>query len=211
MGVRQLQKERTRQAFMQAALDMVADDRSFTSISLREITAKVGVVPTAFYRHFADLDCLGVAIVSEVLPALRQELKLRRQKIRDSVSLVETSVNTYFDYVLARRKEFLFCGREITGGSRKIRSALRLEIFAFSRELAADISHIPPVRGLDDDDIFAIADLMVRAILTTAQDLAGISQYPEAVETLRLRTIKQIKMVVIGAEHWPRRAVPARS
>ncbi|MCC1497765.1 hypothetical protein [Alcanivorax sp. 1008] len=201
MGVRQLQKERTRQAFMQAALDMVADDRSFTSISLREISAKVGVVPTAFYRHFPDLDSLGVAIVSTVLPALRQELKQRRQKIRDSATLVEDSVNTYFDYVLAHRKEFVFCGREITGGSKTIRTALRLEVFTFSRELADDIAGIKQTQGLSDDDIFAMADLMVRAILTTAQDLAGISQYPEAVETLRKRTIKQIQMVVIGGEH----------
>ncbi|PKM21344.1 MAG: hypothetical protein CVV10_09865 [Gammaproteobacteria bacterium HGW-Gammaproteobacteria-14] len=116
--------------------------------------------------------------------------------------MVESSVNIYFDYVLARRKEFLFCGREITGGSKAIRSALRLEVFAFSRELADDIAHIPKLKNLDDEDTFAMADLIVRAILTTAQDLVGISQYPEAVETLKLRTTKQMKMVLLGATHW---------
>ncbi|PKM21692.1 MAG: TetR family transcriptional regulator, partial [Gammaproteobacteria bacterium HGW-Gammaproteobacteria-14] len=78
MGFRQQQKEKTRQCFMQTALDMVAEGRSFTSISLRELSARVGLVPTAFYRHFDDLDGLGVAIVSTVLPALRTELKAGR-------------------------------------------------------------------------------------------------------------------------------------
>jgi len=202
MGVRQQQKEKTRQHFMQTALDMVAEGRSFTSISLRELSARVGLVPTAFYRHFDDLDALGVAIVSAVLPALRAELKAGRRQVRDPATLVESSVNIYFDYVLARRSEFLFCGREITGGSRAIRDALRLEVFAFSRELADDISHIATLKNLSDEDIFAMADLIVRAILTTAQDLVGISQYPEAVEILKLRTTKQMKMVLLGATHW---------
>lgn len=202
MKFRQLQKERTRQSFMQASLDMVAEGRSFTSISLRELTARVGVVPTAFYRHFQDLDELGVAIVTAVLPELRVALKEQRRKIVDPATVMEASVNSYFDYVLRHRKEFLFCGREITGGSKPVSAALRLEVLAFSRELADDILRMPDLKNLSDADAFAMADLVVRAILTLAQDLVGISHMPEAIETLRARTIIQMKIIALGAKCW---------
>jgi AcrR family transcriptional regulator len=44
----------------------MSDGRSFVSISLREVTREAGVVPTAFYRHFKDMDELGLALVDEV-------------------------------------------------------------------------------------------------------------------------------------------------
>ncbi|WP_351079748.1 TetR family transcriptional regulator, partial [Shewanella sp. CAL98-MNA-CIBAN-0140] len=41
--------------------------QSFSSISLRQVTREVGVVPTAFYRHFDDMESLGQALVVEEL------------------------------------------------------------------------------------------------------------------------------------------------
>ncbi len=59
-GVRQAQKQRTRQALLDAALGLL-EEQSLSSLGLREVTRVVGVAPTAFYRHFRDLGELGVA------------------------------------------------------------------------------------------------------------------------------------------------------
>jgi len=62
-GTRIEQKERTRQRICEAALSLIGQGRSFTSLSLREITREAGIVPAAFYRHFSDMDQLGLALV----------------------------------------------------------------------------------------------------------------------------------------------------
>ena len=48
---RQEQKERTREAILNAALDL-SRDHGFAQISLRQVAREAGIVPTAFYRHF---------------------------------------------------------------------------------------------------------------------------------------------------------------
>ena len=56
MSSREQKKLQTRHAFFNAVLDLCMTGQSFSSISLRQVTREVGVVPTAFYRHFDDMD-----------------------------------------------------------------------------------------------------------------------------------------------------------
>jgi AcrR family transcriptional regulator len=49
---------------------------------LREITRKVGVVPNAAYRHFADLDALRAAIRDEAVTILADRMGARMRNIR---------------------------------------------------------------------------------------------------------------------------------
>ena len=58
MSIREERKQQSRQALLNAALQLSTSGRSFARISLREVTRQVGLVPTAFYRHFNDLDFL---------------------------------------------------------------------------------------------------------------------------------------------------------
>ena len=53
--------------FFNAVLDLCMTGQSFSSISLRQVTREVGVVPTAFYRHFDDMESLGRALAIEEL------------------------------------------------------------------------------------------------------------------------------------------------
>ncbi|MGB7364538.1 MAG: TetR family transcriptional regulator, partial [Rhodococcus sp. (in: high G+C Gram-positive bacteria)] len=77
-------KERTRQALLTGTLDAIAD-RSFSSVSLREVTRAAGIVPTAFYRHFASMEDLGVAVVEDSMRVLRKILKdVRRHPSADN-------------------------------------------------------------------------------------------------------------------------------
>jgi AcrR family transcriptional regulator len=59
-------KQQSRQALLDAALQLSTAGRSFSSISLREVAREVGLVPTAFYRHFQDMDALGQELVDQV-------------------------------------------------------------------------------------------------------------------------------------------------
>nr|MCU0600165.1 TetR family transcriptional regulator [Desulfobacterales bacterium] len=55
------QKEKTSQALIQSALELCAEE-GYASLSLRSVARKAGIAPTSFYRHFREIDELGVAM-----------------------------------------------------------------------------------------------------------------------------------------------------
>ena len=69
------QKERTRRAIVDAAFAQLSPDKGFSSLSLREVAREAGIAPTSFYRHFADMDELGLTLVDEAGLMLRQLLR----------------------------------------------------------------------------------------------------------------------------------------
>src|SRR3546814_13233378 len=75
---RQERKERTRRAILDAALDQLSHT-SFDSISLRQLVKAVGIVPTGFYRHFATLDELGLALVEESFGPRSEERRVGKE------------------------------------------------------------------------------------------------------------------------------------
>ena len=70
------QKQQTRLALMDAARHLMESGRGFGSLSLREVAKTAGIVPTGFYRHFSDMDQLGLALVSEVGQTFRETIRL---------------------------------------------------------------------------------------------------------------------------------------
>ena len=71
-------------ALLSAALELMSEGRGFGALSLREITARAGVVPATFYRHFANVDELGLALVEESGVMLRRLLRdVRRTGLLD--------------------------------------------------------------------------------------------------------------------------------
>ena len=63
-------KQRTRRALMDAALTLLDGERSFSSLSLREVAKVGGVVPAAFYRHFGSMEDLGLVLVDDAFSSL---------------------------------------------------------------------------------------------------------------------------------------------
>ena len=95
MATRAEQKLKTRRALMDAALAQLSADRGFGSLSLREVAREAGIAPTSFYRHFAELDELGLALVDEGGVALRQLMRQARKRIARDGSAISTSVDTW--------------------------------------------------------------------------------------------------------------------
>jgi AcrR family transcriptional regulator len=62
---RQEQKLKTRRAIIEAAFSLLDEQRNWSSISLREVARAAGIAPTSFYRHFKDLDELGLTLVDD--------------------------------------------------------------------------------------------------------------------------------------------------
>lgn len=99
MGVRAQQKERTRRSLIEAAFNQLSAERSFASLSLREVSREAGIAPTSFYRHFRDVDELGLTMVDESGLMLRQLMRQARQRIAKGGSVIRTSVATFMEFI----------------------------------------------------------------------------------------------------------------
>src|SRR3954463_7775958 len=105
------QKARTRQALLDAALGLM-ERPSRPSLGLREITRAAGITPTAFYRHFPDVDSLGVALVEQCLGSLRGTIPTVRDGLSSSDELINRSIDILARQVRADRQHFRFIARE---------------------------------------------------------------------------------------------------
>src|SRR5438132_470060 len=89
-------KELTRKALLRAALKLLSRN-SFDSISLREVTKEAGITPTAFYRHFEDMEALGLALVDESFESLHAMLRAARTDPNLITNAIDASVDAVVD------------------------------------------------------------------------------------------------------------------
>ena len=60
---------------MEAALRLTSTSRSLSSLGLRELAREAGLNPNTFYRHFRDVDDLGLAVIRDISTQLREPLR----------------------------------------------------------------------------------------------------------------------------------------
>ncbi len=201
MASREEKKRLTRQALMDAALTLVGDGQNFAHISLREVAKLAGVVPTAFYRHFRDMEELGLNLVDEVGMTLRRLIRSARQAEVPSAELASNSVSLYMHYVQAHRNLFLFMAQSRTGGTPALRHAIRNELLYFARELAVDMRDYAGYAHLSAQDLNDISQLIITTVADTTVDLLDLPNGPEQAE-LEAQTSRQVRMILIAALHW---------
>lgn len=132
---RQEQKQKTRQNIINAAFALLDENRSLSAISLREVAREAGIAPTSFYRHFKDIDELGLTLVDEAGLALRQLMRQARRRIATGGGVINTSVDTFMEFIAANKNVFRVLLREHTGTSAAYRLAVFREIQHFIDEL----------------------------------------------------------------------------
>ena len=199
---RQERKERTRQSILDAALDLVAEE-GLAALSLRQLTRSVGIVPTAFYRHFASVDELGLALVDQSFTSLRQMIRDARRGRPELTDVIRSSVAILVQHVHTDRTNFRFIARERFGGVPVVRQAIRHELELFERELATDLARLPNLDTWSAEDLRVMANLVVNAMVSTAEDILDAPPERPQVELEIVRTAeKQLRLIVVGAANW---------
>lgn len=195
------QKERTRQAIISAAFSQLSAEKSFASLSLREVAREAGIAPTSFYRHFADMDELGLTLVDEAGLMLRQLMRQARLRIEKNGSVINTSVETFMEFVADNSNVFRLLLRERSGTSAAFRAAVAREIQHFSAELAHYLR-----KKIDCKAELAQlqAEAMVTLVFHTGADAldAPKDQYAQ----LTRRTVLQLRWLAHGAASYGRKS-----
>jgi AcrR family transcriptional regulator len=195
-------KARTRRKLLDGALELVAE-RGFAAVGLRELTREAGITPAAFYRHFANLDELGLVLVDESFGALGEMLREARAARTPAQDLIDASLDVLVRHLHDHRAHFRFLARELSGGHSAVRHAIRKELQLFRSELAVDLARLPFVREWPTDDLFVLADLIVQIVVATVQDLLDLPvDDTEAEARVIATTRKKLLLIVLGLPHW---------
>ncbi|MEU5346780.1 MULTISPECIES: TetR family transcriptional regulator [unclassified Streptomyces] len=199
LGIRQAQKQKTRQAFLDAALGLL-EEQSLSSLGLREVTRAVGVAPTAFYRHFHSTADLGVALVEEALGSLHPMIAGTVSAAGDSDERIDRAVALIARHVREHPAHIRFIARERNGGVQKVRSAIAEQMARFADEVKAELAKQPESAGWSDDDLLMLAGLYVDQMLMTASTF--LEAAPEEQDQVARVATRRMRLISIGRRHW---------
>ncbi len=197
MTTRIEQKKRTRQKLVNAALQLSAQS-GFSGLSLREVTREAGIAPTSFYRHFQDMDALGLALVDEVGNTLRQLLREARHNLRPNRSAVRTSMETLLQFLREQGHLFRILLGERMGSSPAFRVAINTELAVFVDELADDLHRESTRKQRPLSEVKALAEAMVTIAFHNGGSILDAA--PHEQEEILEKLITQLRMVLRGSE-----------
>ncbi|WP_281155202.1 TetR family transcriptional regulator [Streptomyces sp. HYC2] len=201
-GVRQAQKQKTRQALMDAALGLL-EEQSLSSLGLREVTRAAGVAPTAFYRHFHSTADLGVALVEEALSSLHPMIRSTVSQADDSEQRITRAVELIARHVEAHPAHVRFIARERHGGVQQVREVVGEQLARFAREVRDELANDPQSAGWSEEDLLMLAHLYVDQMLITGSlFLEALDAPEEERERLTRVATRQLRLISIGRRHW---------
>ncbi|WP_448250085.1 HTH-type transcriptional repressor FabR [Thalassotalea agariperforans] len=199
-GIRAQQKEKTRRQLIDAALGQLSAERSFSSLSLREVAKEAGLAPTSFYRHFSDMDELGLTLVDEAGLTLRQLMRQARQRIEKGGSVIKISVITFMEFIENNANIFRLLLRERSGTSADFRAAVSREIRYFTLELT---DYLQRANQLEPEIAYLQANAAVTIVFNAGADALDIesNEREQLVESI----IQQLRFIARGAAEFSAR------
>ncbi|WP_194756160.1 HTH-type transcriptional repressor FabR [Aliidiomarina indica] len=195
VGIRAKQKEKTRRALINAALNQLSPQTTFSSLSLREVAREANIAPTSFYRHFQNMDELGLTLVDEAGLTLRQLLRQSRQRLADGGSVIRISVEIFMDFISQNSSVFRLLLQERSGTSKEFRMAIAREIEHFKSELT---DYLHAERDLPEWLAEIQADAMVRIVFSAGADALDLTAAERA--AIAEQTIIQLRMIARGSD-----------
>ena len=197
------QKEKTRRMIIDAAFRLISQDRSYSSLSLREVAREAGIAPNSFYRHFEDMEELGLTLVDEGGAAMRQLMRKARQRMRGRGSVIRASVETFMEYIHSNPHVFHLLLRERSGTSLAFRKAVSRELQYFIMELA---DYIQLHQGYPVAEAKVQAEAMVILVFNAGAE--ALDCKPAELRILTEKAITQLRYIAKGADEFLKRRRP---
>ncbi|MBC8212458.1 MAG: HTH-type transcriptional repressor FabR [Gammaproteobacteria bacterium] len=196
-GNRAQQKQKTRYRIIDAAFNLLSQERSYSSLSLREVTREAGIAPTSFYRHFDDMEALGLTLVDEGGLALRQLMREARQRLQGRGSVIQISVETFMEFIENSPQVFRLLLQERSGTTFAFRQAVFRELQYFVTELA---EYIQQTQGYPVSEATIQAEAMVFLVFNAGAD--ALDREPSECAALSQKAIMQLRFVARGADEF---------
>jgi len=195
---RKQQKEETRHKLMDAAAAELASGRSFDTLSLREVAKLAGIAPTSFYRHFHDMEGLGLALIEEHGVGLVTLMHRVREQASEGRSVIRASVETLFDYIFSNQGISRMILQESMARESAFRKAAETLFVTMSSDLADFLVWDAKRRGVPLSHPQLAANSAVAILFTTGIALLStpVGDRDRHIEA----AIVQLRMIMRGAE-----------
>jgi AcrR family transcriptional regulator len=195
---RKQQKEETRQRLMNAAAEQLALGRSFDTLSLREVAKLAGIAPTSFYRHFHDMEGLGLALIEEHGVGLLTLMHRVREQASEGRSVIRASVETLFAYIFSNQGVSRMILQESMAREGAFREAAERLYITLAKDLANFLVWDAQQRGVPLGHPQLAANSAVAILFTTGIALlnAPVEDRDRSIEA----AIVQLRMIMRGAE-----------
>ena len=166
-------------------------------------------MPTAFYRHFQDMDELGKELVDQVSLYLKNVLHQLGKGLAHVEAKTKTSVDLFFDAVDNSQQQWIFLISERWGGSEVVRRAIALEIDFLNDDLANDLKKFEVIKNFQNqNDLKAITNILINLCFTWAMSWMSLSRQYSGIElelqkmVLKKQAVTQIQLIFKGINHW---------
>lgn len=202
---------------LEAALRLTSTSRSLSNLGLRELAREAGLNPNTFYRHFKDVDDLGLTVIRQISTQLRQPLRdLRREAAERAVQspqadspmlfgidlqrgrrVCHETVQLFFDFVAHNPEAFIIGVRELHGPSAVLRSALQEVMDGFGADMAEDIMAFKLLPEMVSPAVvLQVSNLISRNLFQLSLDYIG---QPNNRSSICALAEEQIVMLFAGA------------
>ena len=195
---RKQQKEETRQRLMNAAAEQLALGRSFDTLSLREVAKLAGIAPTSFYRHFHDMEGLGLALIEEHGVGLLTLMHRVREQASEGRSVIRASVETLFAYIFSNQGVSRMILQESMAREGAFREAAERLYITLAKDLANFLVWDAQQRGVPLGHPQLAANSAVAILFTTG--IALLNAPAEDRDRSIEAAIVQLRMIMRGAE-----------
>ncbi len=196
---RAAQKQQTRRSILDAALRL-SSVRGFSSVSLRAVAKEANIAPNAFYRHFKDLDDLGLSLADEVGLSLRQLVRQARRRALEEGhgSVVRNSIQMFMEFAENDSDLFRLLLGGGAGATPAFRKAIHLEVRRFTSDLEEDLIREAELSGRP----IAHPELAAEAMVTVAFNLGAdaLDLPPEQRLAVLERIVAEVRIIMRGAE-----------
>jgi len=195
---RKKQKAETRQKLMDVTAAELASGRSFDTLSLREVAKLAGIAPTSFYRHFHDMEGLGLALIEEHGEGLVTLMHDVRDQTSNGRSLIRASVETLFEYIFSNQGISRMILQESMARESVFREAAEKLFSSMSSDLAEFLVLDAEKRGVPMSHPELAANSAVAILFTTGIALLNtpVSDRDRYIEA----AIIKLRMIMRGAE-----------
>jgi AcrR family transcriptional regulator len=208
------QKKKTSNALIKAAIE-ICEDEGYASLSIRSVARKVGIAPTSFYRHYRDIDELGIAIVDKAKSVLINCFQQIRNKISENFvnntdsseqtfqsieSVVRPFVETFIECMKENSQLLCLFFQERTGHSKYMRKAISEGIDNLVILLSQDLKRIAQNFSQEISEFSFMAEAMIALASydSVAMILDQKCDNSQMIEVL----IKKLNLLLLGASKY---------
>jgi AcrR family transcriptional regulator len=173
------EKDRVRMELMRATLQLAAQ-HGYSALGLREVARQADIAPTSFYRHFADVEELGFAVVDNLVePALTAVIDDAQRAASAGKDALHAMLESLLRAALQDAELMRFILAERHGVRVPLRHKLQAQLARLAEALAQNspgctkegAARAAVLIFLDGCD--ALLDLDVTARVPSLQDLAA--------------------------------------